>query len=211
MRFAYIRVSTKEQNEARQVDTMQAQGVPEANVFIDKASGKDTDRAQYQRMKDKLRKGDVVVFDSITRMSRNMLDTKREYEWYVTRGIALEFVQEPMLNTAGKDASDDVLQRAISDIILTLLAAFAEKERTDTRIRQAEGIAAARKRGQQLGRPSIDYSTLSNEQRALFNEQYRRWREGTQTAVTTFTTVGLTKNTFYKIVKQYEQQAGIGK
>ncbi len=210
MKFAYIRVSSKDQNEARQVDTMKALGVEDANVYIDKASGKDTDRAQYQRMKEKLRAGDIVVFDSITRMSRSMADTKREYEWYVSQGIALEFVNEPMLNTAGKDG-DDVMQRAISDIILTLLAAFAEKERADIRTRQAEGIASARKRGQRLGRPTIDYTTLSNEQRVLFNEQYRRWKDGQQTAVQTFTNVGLTKNTFYKIAKQYEEHAGVGK
>lgn len=139
MRFAYIRVSSKDQNEARQVDTMVAQGVPEANVYIDKASGKDTDRAQYQTLKGKLRAGDTIVFDSISRMSRSMDDTKREYEWYISKGIALEFAKEPMLNTTGT-AQDDVLQRAIGDIILTILSAFAEKERDDIRVRQAEGI-----------------------------------------------------------------------
>lgn len=210
MKFAYIRVSSKDQNEARQVDTMQAQGVVEANVYIDKASGKDTDRAEYQRMKGKLREGDTVVFDSITRMSRNMDDIKREYAWFLDNGIALEFVNEPMLNTVGKQGND-VLQRAISDIILTLLSAFAEKERTDIRSRQREGIDAAKRRGQQLGRPTIGYNTLSNEQRALFNEQYRRWKDGKQTAVQAFTNAGLTKSTFYKIVNEYETNAGVGK
>lgn len=204
MKFGYIRVSSKDQNEARQIETMKAQGVDERNIYVDKASGKNTDRAQYQRMKDKLREGDVVVFDSITRMSRNMDDTKNEYEWYVTQGIALEFVKEPVLNTAGK-AGDDVLQRAIGDIILTLLAAFAEKEREDIRVRQAEGIAAAKRRGQRLGRPTIDYTTLSNEQRAIFHEQYRRWKDGQQTAVQAFTNAGFTKSTWYKIAKQYEE------
>lgn len=204
MKFGYIRVSSKDQNEARQIDTMKAQGVDERNIYVDKASGKNTDRVQYQRMKDKLRAGDVVVFDSISRMSRNMDATKREYEWYVAEGIALEFVKEPMLNTTGKDG-DDVLQRAIGDIILTLLAAFAEKEREDSRVRQAEGIASAKRRGQRLGRPTIDYTTLSNEQRAIFHEQYRRWKDGQQTAVQAFTNAGFTKSTWYKIAKQYEE------
>lgn len=204
MKFAYIRVSSKEQNVARQIDTMQALGVAERNVYVDKASGKDTDRPLYQALKAVLREGDSVVFDSISRMSRNMDDTKREYEWYVTHGIALEFVQEPMLNTVGK-AGDDVLQRAMSDIILTLLAAFAEKERTDIRQRQAEGIAAAQRRGQRLGRPTIAYKTLSDEDKAIFKREYKKWKAGKQTAVQTYTNSGLTKSTFYKIVKEYEK------
>lgn len=206
MRFAYIRVSSKDQNEARQVDTMVAQGVPEANIYIDKASGKDTDRAQYQTLKGKLRAGDIVVFDSISRMSRNMDDTKREYEWYITKGIALEFVKEPMLSTTGT-AQDDVLQRAIGDIILTILSAFAEKERDDIRVRQAEGIAAAKSRGQRLGRPAITWQTLDVNTRRLFIAQYSRWKAGEQTAVETFKNVGMTKSTFYKIAKEYEAVA----
>jgi len=204
MKFAYIRVSSKDQNEARQLDTMQAQGVDAKNVYIDKASGKDTDRAEYQRMKGKLREGDTVVFDSISRMSRNMDATKKEYAWFIDNGIALEFVNEPMLNTVGKQGND-VLQRAMSDIILTLLSAFAEKERTDIRSRQAEGISSAKRRGQRLGRPTIDYKTLSNEQRAVFHEQYRRWKDGKQTAVQAFNNAGFTKSTWYKLVKEYEE------
>lgn len=209
MKFAYIRVSSKDQNEARQLDTMQAQGVDAKNVFIDKASGKDTNRAEYQRMKDKLREGDTVVFDSISRMSRNMDATKKEYAWFIENGISLEFVKEPILNTK-VDGTQDVMQRAISDIILTLLATFAEVERNDIRSRQAEGIASAKRRGQRLGRPTIGYSTLSNEQRVLFDEQYRRWKDGKQTAVQAFTNAGLTKSTFYKIVTEYESLAGVG-
>lgn len=205
-RFAYVRISSADQNEARQVDTMRALGIGERDIYVDKASGRNVDRPQYQALKAVVRRGDTVVFDSITRMSRSMDDIKREYEWFTTEGIALEFVAEPMLNTAGKDA-DDVLQRAISDIILTLLAAFAEKERTDIRQRQAEGIAAAKRRGQRMGRPAISYATFDDEQRALFREQYRRWKDGKQTAVQTFNNVGLTKSTFYKIVKEYESLA----
>lgn len=202
-KFAYIRVSSKEQNEDRQVDTMKALGVEERDIFIDKASGKNTERPRYQAMKAILRRGDTVIFDSITRMSRNMDDTKREYEWFVKEGIALEFVQEPMLNTAGKEG-DDVLQRAISDIILTLLAAFAEKEREDIRVRQREGIDAAKRRGKHLGRPRIGFDTLDDAQRNAFINAYKRWKQGEQTAVETFTALDMTKSTFYKIVREYE-------
>lgn len=202
-KFAYIRVSSKDQNEDRQIDTMLALGVNERDLFIDKASGKNTDRPRYQAMKAVLRPGDTVIFDSITRMSRNMDDTKKEFEWFVSEGIALEFIQEPMLNTAGKDG-DDVLQRAISDIILTLLAAFAEKEREDTRIRQREGIDAAQRRGKHLGRPRISYDTLSKVQQTTFINEYKRWKAKEQTAVQTFDNLEMTKSTFYKVVKEYE-------
>lgn len=206
MKFAYIRVSSKDQNEARQVATMKAQGVLEANVYIDKASGKDTDRAQYQALKGKLRAGDAVVFDSISRMSRSMADTKEEFAWFMSEGIALEFVAEPMLNTTGK-AQDDVMQRAMSEIILTLLAAFAEKERTDIRARQAEGIAAAKSRGQRLGRPAMTWQSLDADTKRLFIAQFNRWKANEQTAVETFKNVGMTKSTFYKIAKEYEAVA----
>lgn len=204
IKLAYIRVSSKEQNEARQMHTMRSLGVEERYIFTDKASGKDTDRPQYQALKAIVRKGDTVVFDSITRMSRNMNDIKKEYAWFIDEGISLEFVQEPMLNTVAGSAQADVMQRAISDIILTLLAAFAEKERTDIHQRQAEGIEAAKRRGQQLGRPRIAYDTLDDGQRSTFIREYKRWKEGKQTAVRSFNNAGLTKNTFYKIVKEYE-------
>jgi len=207
MEFAYIRVSSREQNEARQIDTMLAMGISEENIFIDKASGKNTDRPAYQLLKIKLRAGDTVTFDSITRLSRNMSDIKKEYEWFVQQGIGLQFVAEPMLNTKAGSSSNDVMQRAVSEIILTLLAAFAEKERTDIKQRQAEGIAAARRRGQRLGRPAITYATLDSQHRAVFHAQYKRWKDGKQTAVQAFTNAGFTKSTWYKIVKEYEKAA----
>ncbi|MFZ3576770.1 recombinase family protein [Virgibacillus sp. DJP39] len=206
--FAYIRVSSKDQNEARQVDTMQRLGVNERDVYVDKVSGKNTNRPQYQALKTQARKGDTVIFDSITRMSRNMNDIKAEFKYFVDKGVSLQFVHEPMLNTTATDENGDVLQRAISDIILTLLSAFAEKERTDINERQAEGIAAAKRNGKQLGRPTVTYNTLTKEQRDLFNVQYRRWKEGAQTAVETMNNVDMKKTTFYKIVKEYEGLIG---
>lgn len=202
--FAYIRVSSKDQNEARQVDTMLELGVHERDIYIDKLSGRDTERPQYQALKAVVRPGDTIIFDSITRMSRNMTDIKNEYDSFKQTGVLLKFVNEPMLNTETIN-QDDTMQRAVSDIILTLLSAFAEKERDDIRKRQAEGIASARKRGQHLGRPRIGYDTLDDQQRALFHDEYKRWKDGQQTAVQTFKNVGLTKSTFYKVVREYEE------
>ncbi|WP_042224129.1 recombinase family protein [Oceanobacillus manasiensis] len=209
--FGYIRVSSKEQNEARQVHTMQELGVHERDIYVDKASGKNTDRPKYQALKSVLRQGDTVIFDSITRMSRSMDDTKDEYKWFVDHGISLQFVHEPMLNTVATDENGDVLQRAISDIILTLLSAFAEKERLDIRQRQAEGIRTAKQKGKHLGRPKVSFNTLPADQKEVFKAQYRRWKDGEQTAVQTMENVDMKKTTFYKIVKEYEDITGVGR
>ncbi|WP_269409626.1 recombinase family protein [Lentibacillus daqui] len=202
--FAYIRVSSKEQNESRQIHTMREKGVPERNIFVDKLSGSNTNRPQYQLLKTYVRKGDTVIFDSISRMSRNMDDTKNEYKWFVDNGISLQFVKEPMLDYDVNNIENDPVKKAIPDIILTLLASFAEKERLDTRQRQREGIDAAKRNGKHLGRPKKSYETLSNEDKQLFHEQYRRWKNGEQTAVQTMNNAGLKKSTFYKIVNEYE-------
>lgn len=206
--FAYIRVSSREQNEDRQIHTMKEKGVKDRNIFVDKLSGKNTDRPQYQLLKSHVRKGDKVIFDSITRMSRSMDDIKDEYKWFVDNGISLEFVKEPMINYDVDKVDTDPVMRAIPEMILTILAAFAEKERLDTRERQAEGIAAAKRKGKHLGRPKKSYKTLSDADKELFQAQYRRWKDGEQTAVQTMENVGLKKTTFYKIVKEYEELIG---
>ncbi|TSI09253.1 recombinase family protein, partial [Bacillus sp. HY001] len=109
--FAYIRVSSKEQNEARQVETMKKEGINERDMYIDKASGKDFNRPQYQLLKQMVRKDDTVVFDSITRMGRNMDETLKEYEWFNKNGVILRFIKEPMINT--NNEQDDIMKQAI--------------------------------------------------------------------------------------------------
>lgn len=194
--FGYIRVSTKEQNEARQIETMRKEGIDERDLFIDKASGKDYDRPKYQLLKQMVREGDVVVFDSITRMGRNMNETLEEYDWFVNYGVQLRFVKEPDINTTG--TSDDIMKKAMQKIILTLLAAFAEKERDEIRTRQAEGIAIAKKNGVKFGRPS---TKIPNE----WDKHYKRWKEGEISAVKFMNMIGMSKATFYRKVKEYEK------
>ncbi len=109
--FAYIRVSSKEQNEARQVETMKKEGIDERDMYIDKASGKDFNRPKYQLLKQLVRKDDTIVFDSITRMGRNMDETLKEYEWFNENGVLLRFIKEPMINT--NNEKDDVMKEAI--------------------------------------------------------------------------------------------------
>lgn len=194
--FGYIRVSSKDQNEARQIETMKKEGIADRDIFIDKVSGKSFDRPEYQLLKQMVRRGDVVVFDSITRMGRNMNDTMKEYEWFVENGVQLRFVKEPMINTGS--AEDDLIQQAMQKIILTLLTAFAEKEREEIRTRQAEGIAIARAEGKHLGRPKLSITPA-------FEEAYRLWKAEEITAVEAMEKAGMTKATFYRKVKEYEQ------
>lgn len=193
--FAYIRVSSKDQNEARQLETMKREGINERDMFIDKISGESFNRPQYQLLKQMVREGDIVVFDSITRMGRNMNDTMKEYEWFVGNGIELRFIKEPMINTSNEQ--DDIMKQAIQKIILTLLTAFAEKEREEIKIRQAEGIAVAKAQGKHLGRPKTVITPV-------FEESYKLWKSGQITAVEAMDKAGMAKATFYRKVKEYE-------
>lgn len=194
-KFGYVRVSSKDQNVERQIENMKKEGIQERDLFIDKMSGKNFDRPKYQALKQMVREGDIVVFDSITRMGRNMKDTMKEYEWFVENGVQLRFIKEPMINTS--DDQDDVMKQAIQKIILTLLTAFAEKEREEIKVRQAEGIAVAKKNGKHLGRPKTE---ITDE----FISVYDQWKKGEITGVEATKQAGLTKSTFYRLVKQYE-------
>lgn len=150
-KFAYIRVSTIDQNEGRQRKTMLDLGVPKENIYCDKFSGKSLNRPAYQEVKEKVQVGDTLIFDSITRLSRNYYDTKGEYEYFLKKGVFLEFVKEPILNTP-KERVDDIVQIALADAILSLLSAFAQKEREDIKLRQMEGILLAKNNGKYKGR-----------------------------------------------------------
>jgi len=195
--FAYVRISAKDQNEARQLDTMKSEGINERDIFIDKASGKDFNRPQYQLLKQIVREGDTVVFDSITRMGRNMNETMSEYDWFVKNGVQLRFIKEPMINTS--DNQDDIMKQAIQKIILTLLTAFAEKEREEIKTRQAEGIAVAMKKGIKFGRPSVE--TPKDWER-----HYKQWKAEKITAVQFMEAMNMKKTTFYRKVKEYENK-----
>ncbi|WP_263432829.1 recombinase family protein [Metabacillus rhizolycopersici] len=196
-RFGYVRISSKDQNEARQIKNMLDAEVNERDIYIDKQSGKNFDRPQYQALKDpsRLREGDTIVFDSITRMGRSMDDTLKEYRWFVDNGINLEFIKEPMINTNSE--SDDVILKAIQQAVLVILTAFSEKERSDIRVRQAEGIEEAKKKGTKFGRP---LKTLPEE----WDELYLQWKNGQIKAIEFMDFVGMKKSTFYKKVNEYE-------
>lgn len=151
MEYGYIRVSTREQNEDRQVDALRRFGIPDRRIFMDKQSGKDFDRAGWQRLNRRLRRDDLLVVKSIDRLGRNYDEIMEEWR-NITRGKGADiFVLDmPLLDTRrGKD----LLGTFISDLVLQILSFVAESERESIRTRQAEGIAAAKARGVRFGRP----------------------------------------------------------
>ena len=163
--YAYLRVSTQEQNEDRQRIAMQAYGIPEENFFLDKQSGKDFDRTEYQQMKKKLKKGDLLVVLSIDRLGRNYTEIQEEWR-VITKVIQADIVvldMELLDTRRGKD----LLGIFVADIVLQVLSFVAETERKNIRARQAEGIAAAKARGQSFGRPRKkkpqNYETVKNK------------------------------------------------
>ncbi len=149
--FAYIRVSTREQNENRQLDSLEGLNVDE--VIIEKASGKNfTGRAKYQEMKSKLRAGDLVIVKSIDRFGRNYTEICKEWESIINMNVDIQVLDMPILNT--RDNQNGLTGRLITDIVLKLLGYFAERERDNIKTRQREGIDSALARGVKFGRPT---------------------------------------------------------
>lgn len=204
-KFGYGRVSSKEQNEARQIDSLQSVGVNQRDLYVDKASGKDFDRAQYQIMKRALREGDVLYVHSLDRLGRNKDDILAEWQ-EITKVIKADIVvlDMPLLDTT---KHKDSVGTFVADLVLQVLSWIAQDERERISKRQREGIDAAKRRGQHLGRPKKAYDTMTVDEQTAFISEYTRWKAEKQTAVQTFNKLGLTKSTFYKIVREYEAVA----
>lgn len=196
--FNYIRVSSKEQNEARQVEAMNKFNIDNditgAIQLIDKASGTNTDRDNLQLLLKVVGKGDLVVIKSIDRLSRNYKECKQLWEEITSKGADIVVIDMPMLDTR---QYKDLLGNFISDLILSVLGYVAEQETEFRKQRQLEGIKIAKEQGKHLGRPKAEYPTN-------WEQEYRAWKEGTQTAKVTMDNLELKRTTFYKLVKQYE-------
>ena len=182
MKIGYIRVSTEEQNTARQEVLLRELGVDE--VFIDKASGKSADRPELKRMMDYVRKGDTVIVESISRFARNTRDLLELTEQLTAKEV--EFVSK-------KEAIDTTTPTG--KFMLTVFAAVAELEREYILQRQREGIAIAKKQGKYTGRKPL--STPDN-----FEAVVARWRKGEITAVQAMTQLGMSKTSFYERAKK---------
>jgi DNA invertase Pin-like site-specific DNA recombinase len=205
--FAYIRVSTKEQNEGRQLkainDYCSANNLQldEHDIFLDKQSGKDFNRPKYQMLKYVLRKGDTLIIKELDRLGRNMNMIKDEWQELSKVGINIIVIDTPILNTQNKT---DLEKNLISNIVFELLSYMAEKERLKIRQRQAEGIALMKatgktKSGKAWGRPRVEYP--SN-----WDNVYQQWKNGGITATRAMELLNLKRNTFYKLANEYNRQ-----
>ena len=154
--YGYARVSTREQNEDRQIETLTKFGVPTENIIVDKCSGKDTEREGYQYLKRQiLRSGDTLVIKELDRLSRNKNDIKHELEYFKEAGVRVKILDIPTTLT-DFPAEQMWVMDMINSILIEVLGSIAENERNKIRSRQREGIDAAIKKNIRFGRPSID-------------------------------------------------------
>jgi len=152
--YALIRVSTKKQNEARQVIAMESLGIPKANIVIEKESGKSTVRKKYHSLVKKLNAGDTLYIENIDRLSRDYEGIKKEWQALTQKGIILKILDTPILNT--DQTEDDLLNRFMRDMFLLVFAYQADSNWQNIKSRQAGGIAAAKARGKKFGRTKAD-------------------------------------------------------
>lgn len=191
--YGYGRVSSKTQNEARQIKALVESGVDENFIFIDKQSGKDFNREQYQILKHALRENDLLVIQSIDRLGRNYEMIVEEWRT-ITKDIKadIQVLDMPLLDTRLKK---DLLGTFINDLILGLLSYVAHTEREKIKTRQREGIDIAKSKGVKFGRKRIKYP--SN-----WDEVISKWKNNEVTAVSAMKELGLKQTTFYKLVRE---------
>ena len=192
--FGYIRVSSTDQNENRQVDAMREAGVPEKNVFMDKQSGKDFERPQYRKMLRRLKKGDLLYILSIDRLGRNYEEI--QHQWRIlTKNMRVDIcvIDMPLLDTRN---GQDLMGAFISDLVLQILSFVAQNERENIKKRQAEGIASARARGTQFGRPIV----VAPEN---FPQIVSAWEHKEIAFHDALKQSGLSESTFYRRLREY--------
>ena len=197
--YGYARVSTKEQNLDRQIRALLDCGIDERDIITDKASGASLERPGYQAMKTTmLREGDTLIVKSLDRLSRNKEHIKQELEYFKRQHIRVRVLDLPTTMVELPEGQEWVFEM-INSILIEVLSSIAEQERLTIRQRQAEGIAAAKKKGTHLGRPTVTYP--SN-----WEEVYTKWHHGKLTAAAAMHQTNLKRTTFYKLVHQYEEK-----
>lgn len=194
MKVGYIRVSSKDQNEARQIPTMEGYGVDK--VYMDKQSGKDFNREEYQKMISELKEGDVVVFHSLDRLGRNYDEITEEWR-KITREIKADIIiaDMPLLDTTKR--GNDLTGKFIADVVLQVLSYVAANERENIRKRQAEGIAIAKAQGKYKGRAKKEVD------RELFDDLLTQYVSGKLNKIQFATMLNVSRPTLNRILKEY--------
>ena len=188
--YAYIRVSTKEQNIDRQIAALEPYGIARNCIFCDYQSGKDFERPQYKRLLRRLKTGDLLIIKSIDRLGRNYDEILEQWK-YITKTIGADILVLDMSLLDTRSKQGDLTGTLIADLVLQILAYVAQTERDFIRQRQAEGIAAAKARGVQFGRKAMcrpnDYALIKNE-----------WMAGEKSARAAARALNVAPSTFLK-------------
>lgn len=195
--YGYVRVSSIEQNEARQMIEMKRMGIGEDRIFKDKQSGKDFKRPNYQKMVKKLKKGDLVYILSIDRLGRNYEEIQEQWRYLVRdKGVDIAVIDMPLLDTRN---GKDLMGTFLADIVLQVLSFVAQNERENIRKRQAQGIAAAKADGVRFGRPPIKVPRG-------FGKIVKRWEDGELSAHDAISLCQMSESTFYRRLREYRIQ-----
>ncbi|WP_418463924.1 recombinase family protein [Frisingicoccus sp.] len=196
-KYGYVRVSTREQNEARQLDALAPYEIPQKNLFVEKKSGKDFDRPVYKRLMKRLRPGDLLIVKSIDRLGRNYDEILEEWR-HITREIGADvlILDMPLLDTRTKGR--DLTGTFIADLVLQILSYVAQTERENIRRRQMEGIAAAKRQGVRFGRPTLPLPDN-------FNAIHKAWREKKLTLKQAARECDMPEGTFYSKAVRLEK------
>jgi DNA invertase Pin-like site-specific DNA recombinase len=192
--YGYIRVSSADQCEDRQIISMQEKNVPTENIYIDKQSGKDFDRFFYKELIKKIHTGDLLYIKSIDRLGRDYEEIQNQWRLLTReKGVDIAVIDIPLLDTR---INKDLIGTLISDLVLQILSFVAHSERDNIRQRQAEGIRAARARGVHLGRP-VKKSPDN------FPELVKLWERGKLPISEVIAQTGLTESTFYRRLREF--------
>ena len=193
--YGYIRVSSTDQNEDRQLLAMQDKQIPQKNIFVDKQSGKDFERPQYKKLVKKLKAGDLLYILSIDRLGRNYEEIQKQWR-ILTKEIGIDIcvIDMPLLDTRN---GKDLMGTFIADLVLQILSFVAQSERENIRKRQAEGIAAAKLRGVKFGRPII-------EPPPDFPQIVKEYENQQITLDEAIGKCNMSKATFYRRLREYQ-------
>ena len=199
--YAYVRVSTREQNIDRQLAALEPYNIPKKNIFCDYQSGKDFVRPAYQKMLKRLRSGDLLIVKSIDRLGRNYKDILMEWQ-HITKKIGADILVLDMdlLDTREKNGS--LTGTLIADMVLQIMAYFAQTEREFIRRRQAEGIAAAKAKGKHFGR-------TANRLPPDFDDVCARCNYGELTTREAAFTLSMSHSTFYRHFLNWRQKINV--